>query len=109
MQRDIARLAGLFLVSVAILPALAATKFVVGQKDRQFSEESLAVPSGSAVSFVNNDRVAHNITVRNPGGVVSPGTIQKPGEKIDITFNESGSHEVRCGIHPKMKLTIKVD
>jgi plastocyanin len=34
---------------------------------------------------------------------------QEPGSKVDIAFSMAGSFTVLCGIHPKMKLVVRVD
>ncbi len=34
---------------------------------------------------------------------------QEPGAKVDITFPVSVTFTVMCGIHPKMKLRVRVD
>jgi plastocyanin len=34
---------------------------------------------------------------------------QNPGEETPITVDAAGSFVVRCAIHPKMKLTVRVE
>ena len=36
------------------------------------------------------------------------GTVQKPGEKSEVVFEKMGDHDIRCAIHPKMKMSVKV-
>jgi len=86
--------------------ALAATEIV--QKDKQFSEQAISVKSGDKVRFVNDDTVTHNITVVEPNGESRSGIVQKPGETSDVQFGAEGIYEVRCLIHPKMKLSVEV-
>ena len=57
-------------------------------------------------TFVNDDTVAHNITVKDPTGGNHTGDLQKPGTQADLGFDKPGTHEVRCAIHPKMKMTV---
>ena len=87
--------------------ALAATAIV--QKDKQFSEESITVRSGEKVRFVNQDTVTHSIVVKDPSGASRPGITQKPGEESEVEFDQPGNYEVRCLIHPKMKMSVKVE
>lgn len=96
-------IAAVFVVASAVR---AANDIV--QKDKQFSEQAISVKSGDKVRFVNDDNVAHNITVVEPNGQSRPGIVQKPGETSDVAFDKVGAHEVRCLIHPKMKMSVEV-
>jgi plastocyanin len=53
--------------------------------------------------------VAHNIVVKDPSGASKPGIMQKPGEESDVLFDQAGDYDVRCLIHPKMKLSVNVN
>jgi cytochrome c peroxidase len=100
----IAAFAGLVVgVSTA---AIAAT--TITQKDKTFSQESVTAKLGEKIKFVNDDNVTHNITVKTPGGTTKPGVQEKPGEEIELTFDETGVYDVRCLIHPKMKMSVEV-
>jgi plastocyanin len=80
----------------------------VSQKDKLFSTPEVTVTAGSAVTFTNDDKVSHNIMVRGGAMKVNIG-VQKPGESTDVPFEEAGEYQVICGIHPKMKMTVKVE
>ncbi len=84
--------------------ALASTNHVIGQAGKKFSEEVLNVSVGDSVVFRNDDGVKHNIIVAkmrfNSG-------MQDPGTDAELTIEKAGTFKVRCGLHPKMKLTIK--
>ncbi len=86
--------------------AIAATDVV--QKDKQFSEQAISVNKGDKVHFVNDDNVTHNITVVEPNGESRSGIVQKPGDATDVQFTAEGMNEVRCLIHPKMKMSVEV-
>ncbi len=90
------------------LPALAAG-LVVGQKDKQFSRDSITVKAGEAVAFSNDDTVTHDITVKQPDGTRRPGIVEAPGSTSEVTFDAAGTYEVRCLIHPKMKMSVHVE
>lgn len=85
---------------------IAAGNHQIIEADKTFSSKSLEISVGDTVTFVNEDKVKHNITVRklnyNSG-------LQSPGENIDVTFDKAGKFKVRCGIHPKMKLSVVVN
>jgi cytochrome c peroxidase len=87
--------------------AIAAT--AISQKDKTFSQESVTVKAGEKIKFVNDDTVTHNLTVKTPGGTARPGVQEKPGDEIELAFDEAGTYEVRCLIHPKMKMSVEAN
>src|ERR1700722_6937966 len=85
----------------------AGAPVTVTQKGLQFSVEELSLTKGQLVTFVNDDRTAHNITVTGEG-VNLNGGLQQPGTDFKVPFTKPGTYQVSCGIHPKMKMTITV-
>jgi plastocyanin len=85
----------------------AAEPVTVTQKGLQFSVEELSVTKGQVVTFVNDDRTAHNITVSGEGMNLNGG-LQQPGADFKVPFAKPGTYNVSCGIHPKMKMSITV-
>ena len=85
----------------------AAAPVTVTQKGLQFSVEALDLSKGQIVTFVNDDRTAHNITVSGEG-VNLNGGLQQPGSDFKVPFTKPGTYQVSCGIHPKMKMIITV-
>jgi cytochrome c peroxidase len=79
----------------------------VSQSNLQFSVEELSVTKGQIVVFVNQDKTAHNITVTGEGLNLNGG-LQQPGGEFRVPFSKSGTYQVSCGIHPKMKLNVTV-
>jgi plastocyanin len=100
--------AALFAAASPIATASAAETPIVRQKDKVFSTGIVTAPVGNKVRFVNDDTVAHNVMVNAPDGQSTPGSLQKPGEQVEVGFDQAGDHEVRCAIHPKMKMTVRV-
>ena len=96
--------AGACVLSLGGAVALASTNHTIGQAGKKFSEDLLTVAVGDTVVFRNDDTVKHNIIVAkmrfNSG-------MQDPGKDAELTFDKAGSFKVRCGLHPKMKLTVK--
>jgi plastocyanin len=88
-------------------PARAA-EITVGQQQQKFSQEAVTLKAGDTVKFVNDDNVAHNVMSVGPSGSKNAG-LQKAGESTTIVYDKAGEYRVHCGIHPKMKMTIKVD
>ena len=85
----------------------AGAPVTVTQKGLQFSVEDLSLDKGQIVTFVNDDRTAHNITVSGEGMNLNGG-LQQPGADFKVPFAKPGTYTVSCGIHPKMKMTITV-
>lgn len=79
----------------------------ITQKGKQFSEKQVALKTGQDIVFVNDDNVAHNVYTIVNGKKRDLG-LQKPKEEGTIAFDAPGTYRVRCAIHPKMKLVVKV-
>jgi cytochrome c peroxidase len=100
----ICRAALLGLVAGMSTASIAAT--AISQKDKAFSQDSVAIKAGDKLRFVNDDSVTHDISVKSPGGVSRPGVVEKPGDDMELAFDDVGTYQVRCLIHPKMKMTV---
>jgi plastocyanin len=35
--------------------------------------------------------------------------LQRPGENVEVTFTARGQHQISCGIHPRMSMTVEVE
>ena len=87
-------------------PSLAS-ELKVGQKDKQFSTDSITASVGDVIVFQNDDQVAHNVH-SNKGPQRFNLGLQQPGESARLELAEDGTVEIRCAVHPKMKLTVTV-
>jgi plastocyanin len=81
---------------------LAAT--VVSQKGRTFRPAEISIPRGETVTFTNEDSYIHQVYVSG----LFESDEKAPGENLNQTFTAAGTFQVRCRIHPTMKLTIRV-
>ena len=90
----------------AALPALA-TEHPIVQKDRTFSQAEITIKAGDAISFKNSDEVSHNV-FSITRGMEFDLRRQAPGASSRVPFAREGVAEVRCSIHPKMKLIVTV-
>jgi plastocyanin len=79
----------------------------VVQKGRAFRPAELTINRGESLTFTNNDEFIHQIYAQGPGFAFDSDE-KNPGENITETFTAPGTFEVRCHIHPKMKLTVHV-
>ena len=86
--------------------AIAAAGHVVSQKGKAFSMSTLSISIGDTVTFRNDDKVKHNILIKD---IDFNSGIQEQGVSSDATFKSAGKFTVRCGIHPKMKMTVTVN
>jgi plastocyanin len=85
-----------------------AAGVTVEQSGQHFSEKSLALSKGDAVTFANKDDVSHNITVVDDDDDTADLGLQKPGENLVYKFDKAGKFKVRCSIHPTMKMIVTV-
>lgn len=94
---------------LAITGQLQASGTIVSQKGRTFHPETLTLTRGETVTIVNDDSdLLHHAYVDSPTFSFDSGD-QEPGSRTPITFSEKGVFQVLCGIHPKMKLVVKVN
>lgn|SRR5690348_5159680 len=94
---------------LAILPVLAGEpgEHPVDQKNKEFSQTEITIKPGEKLVFNNSDTVTHNVFSNskvNPFHI----KIQQPGSSSTVQFEQEGVTEVRCAIHPKMKLLVTV-
>jgi plastocyanin len=108
-SRDAAFTFGLSFVvtGAAATIALAAENHIVSQKNRAFSLNSLLVNKGDVVQFVNDDEFIHQVYVQSDDFNVDTEE-SSPGNTISVPFTVSGTFEVHCHIHPKMRLVVTV-
>ncbi|MBI1777549.1 MAG: hypothetical protein HYR63_19600 [Proteobacteria bacterium] len=79
----------------------------VVQKNIEFAPAEYRTKIGETITFVNEDPFGHNAYSATQGGVFDIG-LQGSGERKPIRFSSAGTFEVRCRIHPKMKMQIVV-
>lgn len=80
---------------------------MVVQREITFVPERIDVKVGASVVFVNDDRFGHNVYSDTPGADFDIGR-QPAGQRTPVVFRRAGMFEVRCRIHPKMRLEVVV-
>jgi plastocyanin len=105
-MRKMAILVGSGLFAFASL--VQATEISVDQVGQKFSQPSVKLKNGDMMHFLNRDDVTHNINVIDSDDAAVDKGLQKPGETIEHKFDAAGDFVVRCSIHPKMKMSVKV-
>lgn len=102
-----AAVAGAVLGALAAAAALAGENIIV-QSGRAFEPAALTVKAGDGLTFVNRDLYDHNVYSASSGNGFNIG-IQVPGDTSGVTLSNPGTVEVRCRIHPKMRLVVTVE
>jgi plastocyanin len=98
----------LLLLLLAPIPAFAADEaHTIVQKGRAFHPGEITINRSESLTFTNDDEFIHQIYSQGQG--FSFDSVEKnPGENITETFTSPGTFEVRCHIHPKMRLVVRV-
>lgn len=91
-----------------IVAGLAAAQYSVSQKGREFTPRQMSIMRGDSVNIVNDDAdLRHHAYIDSDTFNFDSGD-QEPGSKASITFPVAGNFDVLCAIHPKMKLSVRV-
>ncbi|MDO9710883.1 cupredoxin domain-containing protein [Paracraurococcus lichenis] len=98
-------LAGLSAWSLA---TAAPARVEVRQANSSFAPGTLTLRAGTQVVFRNDDQLAHNVYSRTEGQAFNLG-MAKPGESVERAFATPGTVDIRCAVHPRMRLTLTVE
>ncbi len=91
----------------AIATSIHAAEVEVVQKDKKFSQSSVKIKVGDAVSFKNEDPFIHNIFSLSDTKTFDLGSYPK-GQSKKVVFDQPGTIEIECSIHPEMKMVVEV-
>jgi len=74
-----------------------------------FSPTSLTIAAGTTVTFT--DTAGHTVTEGSDGTAVDDPIVDEQGgaDPIEVTFDEAGTFDITCRIHPAMNMTITVE
>ena len=78
-------------------PSAAAAEIKID--NFSFGPQTLTVPVGATVTWVNHDDIPH--TVVSTDGVFKSKTLDTD-EKFSYTFTKAGTYSYFCSVHPKM-------
>jgi len=84
-----------------------AADHIIDQKNKAFSARQITIKPGDTITFKNSDDIKHNVYSASPNMKMDIGR-QAPGESTKVLFPNPGVIEIRCAIHPRMKLTVTV-
>jgi len=77
-----------------------------------FDPEELTIAAGTEVQFVNADGFAHTVTEGTGGQAVDDPIVDEEiaqNATVSVTFDEPGTYDITCEIHPSMNMTITVE
>lgn len=94
-------------VLISMGSAAYAAQHVIGQKGRLFKPGVMTVKAGDTVTFKNDDTVTHHIYSSTKGQEFDLKTTT-PGKDVTRTFAGAGRVDIRCGLHPGMRLVVTV-
>ena len=94
----------LFLAGASSSALAADAAHTIVQKDRAFHPGEVTIGRGESLTVTNNDQFIHQIYAIGQFDSEE----KSPGENLTESFTRSGTFEVRCHIHPKMKLVVHV-
>ena len=75
------------------------------QRNMAFVPHVTVIVRGTTVDFLNSDKVAHNVywpSINGNKRLAHNLTIISPGEKKSFEFDEIGSAQLLCNLHPEM-------
>jgi len=75
----------------------------------QFSPSTLTIPVGTTVTFTGS--TGHTVTEGSDGTAVDDPIVDEQGgaDPIVVSFDEAGTFNITCKIHPAMNMTITVE
>lgn len=95
------------LATLGTLVAAVEANNVIGQKNKEFTKSEVTIKPGDTLVFNNDDDVTHNVFCSDPDCKFNSNS-QAPGSRYEVKFEKAGTFEVRCAIHPKMKMKVHV-
>ena len=104
------RLSPAVLLTLTLAAAGAhAADVAVDQVKERFDRDGLTIKAGDTITFTNSDPVKHNLTVVTPDEDSKDLGMEQPGARVSYVVDKKGMYDIRCSIHPKMKMKVKVD
>jgi plastocyanin len=94
----------LFLLLLPCAAIAAEGDRVISQKGRAFRPGEVTIARNESLTFTNEDSFIHQIYVDG----LFDSEEKAPGEVLNETFPRAGTFQVRCHIHPIMRLIVHV-
>ena len=81
--------------------------------DMSFSPGELTVAAGTTVTFSNPSSFPHTVTHGTGGRPADDAAfdeaISSDGGTVEITFDEPGTYDITCKLHPSMQMRVVVE
>lgn len=90
-------------IQAAPINTVSAKTYNISIANFAFSPASLNINKGDTVVWTNNDSVPHQIS-----GNSLNGQVMNKGQTYSFTFNDTGTFNYHCAIHPSMTASITV-
>ena len=77
-----------------------------------FDPSELTITAGTTVLFLNADSYTHTVTEGTGGQAVDDPIVDREiaeNRSVRVTFDEPGTYDITCKIHPSMQLTVTVE
>ncbi len=77
-----------------------------------FDTDELTIDAGAEVSFLNADSAPHTVTEGTDGQAADSPIINEdlaPNQGTSFTFDEPGTYQITCLLHPSMNMTVTVE
>ena len=91
-------------------PGADEVRVTIGTSD--FEPATLTIAAGTVVVFENEATFDHTVTEGTGGQAVTDPIVDEevePGGEVRVTFDEPGTIDITCTIHPSMQMTITVE
>lgn len=104
-RRGLLRVTGLALLVVAAVPQARAAESAVTIDNFTFTPQTLTVPKGTTVTWTNRDDIPHVVLLT---AVKARSPVLDTGQSYSFTFDQPGTFEYYCALHPHMKGSVVV-
>ena len=94
----------LLLLLLPVAATAAEGDRVIAQKGRAFRPGEITIARNESLTFTNQDSFIHQVYVDGLFDSEEKG----PGEVLNESFPRTGTFQVRCHIHPTMRLIVHV-
>lgn len=78
----------------------------VGITNSRYETTEILVSVGETVTVTNNDPFAHTVTSKDGSAVEFDSGRFGQGETFEVSFDEAGTYEFFCQVHPTMRAMI---
>lgn len=95
-------------VENVLAPPVKGQRKVIEQTGKKFVPAWAVVQRGTSIAFPNMDNIYHNVFSLSTGNQFDLGLYNSGGDPKSHIFNEPGSVDVYCNIHPQMSASVLV-